>query len=100
MTSATGIHLLTSGKLEADLSVLAEECGVPEALALIEMKRQTAEKVGLDASDENRHRAALERLGGALEDALTDSSLPEEPANRDRCESWLVELRKDELGRQ
>jgi predicted nucleotidyltransferase len=98
--AATGIHLLTSGKLEADLSVLAEECGVPEALPLIETKRQTAEQVALDPSDENSHRASLERLGKALEVALTSSSLPEEPANRDQCESWLVQMRKGELRRQ
>jgi predicted nucleotidyltransferase len=97
--AATGIHLLTSGNLEADLSVLAEECGIPEALPLIEVKRQTAEQVALDPSDARGHRTSLERLGNALEGALEASELPEEPPNRDACDNWLVEARKAELTR-
>jgi len=96
--AVTGIHLLQTGVLEADLSVLAERYGVPEALPLIEAKRRTAEHVALDPAEERTHQASLERLGKALDEALEASTLPEEPLNRDACEVWLIEARKAELG--
>jgi predicted nucleotidyltransferase len=97
--AATGIHLLRTGRLEADLGVLAGPYGVPEALPLIEVKRSTAEKVLLDRSDAPRYRQVFERLGRLLEDALATSPLPEEPPNREACERWLIDLRKAELER-
>jgi predicted nucleotidyltransferase len=97
--AVTGIHLLGTGELEADLSVLAERYGVPEALPLIEVKRRTMELVLLDPLDARVHREACERLGHALEDALAASPLPEEPRNREACEAWLIERRKAELAR-
>jgi predicted nucleotidyltransferase len=97
--AVTGIHLLGTGELEADLSVLAERYGVSEAHPLIEVKRRTAEKVLLDRSDVALHRRALERVGQVLEDALAASPLPEEPQNGQACEQWLIDLRKGELQR-
>ena len=95
--AVTGLHLLASGTLEADLSVLADRYGADTALPLIEAKRRTAEKVPLDPQEVPLHREAFARLGTALETAPASSPLPEEPRNREACEQWLVELRKAEL---
>lgn len=97
--AVTGIHLLGTGELEADLSVLAERYGVPEALPLIDIKRRTAERVLLDPLDVPVHRKACERLGNALEGALAASSLPDQPRNREACEEWLIGLRTGALTR-
>jgi predicted nucleotidyltransferase len=96
--AVTGIHLLQTGALEADLSVLAERYDMPEALPLIEKKRATAEKVLLDRADAERFREVAAHLEQALDDALATSPLPEEPENREECEAWLVSVRRKELG--
>lgn len=95
----TGIHLLKTGELEADLNVLADWYDVPEALQLIELKRRTAEKVPVPRSDIPLHRETFEQLENALEEALAASRLPQEPLNRKPCEEWLIDLRKTELAR-
>src|SRR5262249_49440156 len=46
-TTLTGIHLLETGELEADLSRLMPAYGVSDAAALIERKR-AGERIGLD----------------------------------------------------
>ena len=97
--AVTGIHLLRTGELEADLSILAERYDVPEALRLIEVKRRTAENVLLDPTEVPLHRKSFERLGQALEYALAASRLPEEPQNKEACERWLIEVRRAELAR-
>jgi uncharacterized protein len=95
----TGIHLMRTGELEADLSVLAPRYAAADALPLIERKRDTAERVPLDPAGAQRHRDALHHVGHALEASLGESALPDEPANRDACEQWLVALRRAELAR-
>lgn len=94
----TGIHLLRTGELEADLSVLAERYGVPQALPLIEKKRTTAERVPLDEADAKGFREVSGHLEEALDDALPTSSLPEGSQNRADCEAWLVNVRRQDLG--
>ena len=95
--ATTGIHLLQTGALEADLSVLAERYAVPEALPLIERKRATAERVPLDEADAERFREASGRLHHALDDALATSPLPPDPENGDDFEAWLVQIRRQAL---
>ena len=95
--ASTGIHLLRTGELEADLSLLADEYGITEAAPLIEFKRRTAELVSLDPSEADAHRARLAQLQRALDDALDESALPDEARNHDDCERWLVAARKSEL---
>jgi predicted nucleotidyltransferase len=95
----TGIHLMRTGELEADLSVLASRYDAADALPLIERKRDTAERVPLDLGSAQRHQEALRGIEQVLEGAFEASTLPDEPANRDACEQWLVALRKAELAR-
>jgi uncharacterized protein len=93
----TGIHLLLTGELEADLSVLAAPYGADSVLPLIERKRATIERVALAKGEAAGHLATLERLGGELDRALEASPLPAEPRNAAECEAWLVDLRRREI---
>jgi uncharacterized protein len=93
----TGVHLLQTGELEADLSILAEPHGFPEALPLIERKRATAERVTLAAPEAALYRTALARLERELAIACEASALPAEPENAPACDDWLADLRAHEL---
>lgn len=89
----TGIHLLRSGELIADLRELAPRLGYPEALALVQLKVAGAEKGAVSPEIDARHRAAWPALEADLHAALADSPLPEAAANEAACEAWLVDLR-------
>lgn len=89
----TGIHLLRTGELVADLRELAPRLGYPDALALVRIKVEGAEKGAVDPDVDARHRAAWPALEADLQAALAASPLPEEPANEREAEAWLVDLR-------
>ena len=89
----TGIHLLRTGELIADLRTLAPKLGYPDALALIHLKVLGAEKGAVTPEVDARHRAAWPALEADLQAALERSPLPEEAANEAACEAWLVDLR-------
>jgi len=89
----TGIHLLRSGELIADLRELAPRLGYPEALALVQLKVAGAEKGAVPPEIDARHRAAWPALEADLKAALEHSPLPETAANEAACEAWLVDLR-------
>jgi predicted nucleotidyltransferase len=89
----TGIHLLRTGELIADLRELAPRLGYPDALALVKVKVEGAEKGAVDPEIDARHRAAWPALEADLQAALERSPLPEEAANEAACEAWLVDLR-------
>ncbi len=92
-TALTGAHLLTTGALEADLSVLAPAYGFPEALPLIAHKRAGREHIAVSPEDDALHRAQWPRLEATLLAAHEASPLPEEPPNRDAFDAWLVDHR-------
>ena len=89
----TGIHLLRSGELIADLRELAPRLGYPEALALVQLKVAGAEKGAVSPEIDAQHRAAWPALEADLAAALAASPLPEAAANEPACEAWLVDLR-------
>lgn len=93
----TGIHLLRTGELEADLSVLAVPYGFEEILPLVAKKRATAEKVALEIAEIPLFRGAFQRVEAALDDALKSSTLSDNAQNRPDCESWLVDIRRKDL---
>jgi predicted nucleotidyltransferase len=88
----TGIHLLKTGEVEADLTRLNDRFGLPQIVDLIAVKRGEREKVDLPALDWKFHAAELHRLESVLEQAFTSSPLDE---NRDTAavNALLVELR-------
>lgn len=75
----TGIHLLRTGEVDANLPRLAAECQRPFLGELIVQKRQ--EKGAVPGLDWSFYDAQMRELEGLLERAYQESSLPE---NRDR----------------
>lgn len=93
----TGIHLLRTGELVADLRVLAPMLGYPDALSLVRIKVEGAEKGAVTPEIDARHRAAWPALEADLQRALDESPLPEAAGNEAACEDWLVALRSARL---
>ena len=87
----TGIFLLETGQVEANLLRLNESFRLPFISDLVAQKRQ--EHAPLAESDLATHRAAVARLQERLDTAFEDSSLPESPANRDALNDFLVRVR-------
>lgn len=93
----TGIHLLRSGEVQANLPALAQEYGVDGVDAVVAYKRDHGET----ATIAPELAAPLRRQWPALEDQLVESrdssALPDEPPGRDGAEDWLVQLRREDL---
>ena len=94
----TGIHLMRSGELEANINQLAPEYGFAPVLELVSYKREHAEKSALPAELDQAHRAGWPRLTEMLDSAITDSPLPAEAGNRSELSAWLVTRRMQALG--
>ena len=89
----TGIHLMRTGQIEANLVTLNETFNLPYITDLIECKLQGAEKSVLAAADLAFHQGEYERLRGELESAFQASSLPEVPSCKAALNDLLVRLR-------
>ena len=72
---------------------ISSEVPDPEALALVQIKVEGAEKGAVSPEIDARHRAAWPALEADLQAALERSPLPESAANEAACEDWLVDLR-------
>jgi predicted nucleotidyltransferase len=92
-TTATGIHLLLTGELSADLTELMDRYGVADAVALIEQKR-AGERVGLDPALIEAWRPRVDALFARLDEAQTTSPLPEAPTNEAEVREWLLAVRR------
>jgi len=73
----TGIHLMRTDKIEANLLVLNEMAKLPYIDELVECKLDGPEKGRLDAADIEFHGREYERLVAELETAAEKSTLPE-----------------------
>ncbi len=89
----TGIHLMRSGEVEANLVTLNAEFKLPYISDLIERKLTGPEKSTLSDVDVEFHRREFERLRGMLEDAYQASSLSETPAGKAALNDLLIRLR-------
>lgn len=72
----TGIHLLRSGELQANLEVLNQDAKLAHVDELIARKRSGAEQVVLPAADLAFHAREYERLLAELREAPQHSPLP------------------------
>lgn len=95
-TTTTGIHLLSTGELEADLTRLMDRYGLADAAALVERKR-AGERVGLDPGLVDAWRPRVDALFARLDEAREASPLPEEPANEGEVREWLIAVRRARL---
>jgi hypothetical protein len=92
----TGIHLMRTGEIEANLVRLNENARLPQIPELVDRKLAGPEKATLDHADLAFHEAEIARLRRALEDAGAASALAEEPTARPALHDLLVRIR---LGR-
>jgi uncharacterized protein len=89
----TGIHLMQSGEIEANLVHLNQHFHLAYLPDLIARKLAGPEKSVLDDADLEFHRLEFERLTRALEDAMAASRLPEAPAAKQALNNLLVRIR-------
>ena len=89
----SGIHLMRSGEVVANLTVLNEIFRSPEIDGLVARKQQGAEKMLLGAEEIRAHDQHLNRLEAELEQAFLDSQLPNEPTTTFALNDFVVRLR-------
>jgi uncharacterized protein len=89
----TGIHLMRTGEVKANLRCLNEEFKLPYLPELIERKIAGAEKGRLEQADLAFHQREYERLRSALEQAYQESKLPEAPSGMAALHDLLVRIR-------
>jgi predicted nucleotidyltransferase len=89
----TGIHLMRTGEVQADLRRLNESFRLDYLPDLIERKVHGAEKGILAGVDVAFHEREYERLRAELEAAHRDSHLPEAPSGAEALNDLLVRIR-------
>jgi predicted nucleotidyltransferase len=89
----TGIHLMQTGVIEANLLRLNESAKLPYLNNLIERKIGGAEKERLIEADLGFHRSEYERLRHRLLKAHEASDLPDAPPGSAALHDLLVRLR-------
>lgn len=89
----TGIYLMRTGVIEANLVQLNEEFQLPYIPDLIARKLDGSEKAILDNADITFHHKAYQQLLQQLEEAHQASRLPETPSAHEALDDLLVRLR-------
>lgn len=89
----TGIHLMQTGQVEANLVCLNETARLPCVGDLVQRKLAGAEKEKLSETDLEFHRAEYQRLRALLEQAHAQCHLPETPRGAAALHDLLVRLR-------
>lgn len=89
----TGIHLMRTGRIEANLVQLNEDARLPYIPDLIARKTGGPEKGRLEAADLTFHQSEYERLRTVLQSAYEGSQLPEAPTAAAALNDLLVRLR-------
>ena len=91
----TGIHLMRTGAIEANLVTLNEEFRLPFIADLVARKLAGPEKSELEDADIAFHESEYQRLRGELQAAHEASQLPELPSEETRAtlDDLLVRLR-------
>jgi hypothetical protein len=89
----TGIHLMRTGKVEANLVHLNETAELPYIPDLIARKVGGTEKGRLEQADLAFHEREYERLTAELESSYHESDLPEMPRGTAAMNDLLVRVR-------
>lgn len=89
----TGIHLMQTGVIEANLLHLNETARLPQLGDLIDRKRGGPEQAALGNSEMEFHEREYLRLRSQLELEMERSSLPEKPGAAAELSGLLVRLR-------
>ncbi|MBD2182360.1 nucleotidyltransferase domain-containing protein [Aerosakkonema funiforme] len=94
----TGIYLMQTGVVEANLVTLNENFKLPYIPDLIARKLEGGEKSVLADVDIEFHQREFNRLLGELETASQNSTLPESPAAKQALNDLLIRLRMRSVG--
>ena len=89
----TGIHLMRTGEIEANLVRLNDVFRLPYVPDLVARKVSGAERSPVAEADLAFHDAELDRLTGVLEEAGTATRLPDAPSARPALNDLLLRLR-------
>jgi predicted nucleotidyltransferase len=89
----TGIHLMRTGRIEANLVRLNEDAKLPYIPDLIARKTGGPEMGRLEAADLRFHETEYERLRAMLQTAFEQSPLPEAPTAAPALNELLVRIR-------
>lgn len=89
----TGIHLMRTGEVEANLATLNGEFRLTMVDELIACKQQGPEKSTLEFADLEFHERQFKELVSTLESESGKSTLPDNPSGRDAINDLLVRLR-------
>ena len=89
----TGIHLMRTGEVEANILRLNETAGLSYIDELVDRKSNGPEKGTLDAADLAFYETEYERLTAELESSHADCTLPDLPSARPALDELLVRLR-------
>ncbi len=96
----TGIPLMRSGRIEANLAVLNEDFKLPYINDLVAHKISTAEQVTLEFPAIEFHMTEISRLLGELGRSAALSRLPEEPSAQRDLHDLLVRIRRSNESRR
>lgn len=92
-TLLTGIHLMQTGEVKANLVELNEEFKLSYIAELVACKLEGREKSTLASHNIEFHRREYERLQARLQAAAESSFLPEAPSAKAALHDLLVRLR-------
>jgi uncharacterized protein len=93
----TGIYLMRTGVIEANLVNLNEEFKLPYLPDLIARKLTGGEKSILENADVAFHKQECDRLRNELETAFKESTLPESPSVKNELNDLLVRVRMNAI---
>lgn len=89
----SGIHLMRTGEVEANILVLNDIFRLNPVLELVQRKQSGAEKMCLAPEELAHHDPILNGLEQSLEEAHAASSLPDEPTTRDALDDFVIRIR-------
>jgi len=89
----TGIHLMRTGEIEANLVHLNDIFRLPYISELVALKTTRSEKGALDNSNVDFHEAEFVRLRTLLEETSKSSSLPDSPSCKEALNDLLIRVR-------
>jgi predicted nucleotidyltransferase len=89
----TGIHLLRTGEVEANLLRLNDTFRLPYVEELVARKQAGPEKATIPDANLEFHRQEYTRLRATLEEAHQTSTLPEVPSSRPALHDLLLHVR-------
>lgn len=89
----TGIYLMESGRIEANLAILNEHFNLPYIPELIARKLNGGEQVYLSDHDLSQYEKEYQRLRVDLENARDKSSLPDLPSAKGALNDLLLRIR-------